>query len=95
MLGIDQQSQEAAGGLRYGVEGGAVTVRPLAAEARDRGVNQRRIDRLQPRRIDIEAPRHARAEVLDEHVGICDQPVEHGQIFGVLGSMVIERLLRL
>lgn len=85
MLGIDQQRQKTRCGLRNGVECLAVTIRPLAAETRDRSIYQRRIDGVQPRRIDIEPPRHARAEVLYEDVSGFDQLIKHRKIVGVLG----------
>ena len=50
LFGIDQQPQETRCRLRDGVECGTIAVRAVIAEARDRGINQCRIDRLQARR---------------------------------------------
>ena len=85
VLGIDEQAKEAARGLGDGVEGRPVAIRPVRAEARDRAIDQARIDALQPLGVDAEPRGHAGAEVLDEDVGAGDQLVERGEIVRLLG----------
>ena len=85
VFGIDQQPQKPAGGLRDSVKGRAIALRPLAAKAGDRGVDEARVDALEARSIDIQPIRHTGAEILDEDIGLRHQLVEHGEVLRVLG----------
>ena len=56
---------------------GAVAVRPVLAVAGDRAVDEARVLLAQALVADAEAVEHARAERLEQHVGVADQPQQH------------------
>ena len=63
--------------LRDLVEARPLGVRPVLAEAGNAGEHDALVDLLERLVIDAEAVLHIGAEVLDHHVGLFDQPLEH------------------
>ena len=82
----------AAGALRDVLVDLAVLVR-ARAEALDRGDDHLRIELLDALPGEAHAVERARGEVLDQHVAVLDQPLEHRLAARILVSSVIERLL--
>ncbi len=78
--GIQQQAKKSARGLRDRVEGGTIAIRPGRAEARDRTIDQARIDLAQTLDADVQTFADAGPEILDEDVGVGDEAVELRQI---------------
>src|SRR3989454_5761197 len=90
-----RRAHDAAHALRDQVVAAAIRVRPRLAEARDRAVDEARVDLAQRLPIHPEAPGHAGPVILDEHVRRRDKPLQHHHPRGPLESSTSERLLRL
>ena len=80
-VGTARRAHDAAHALGNEVVAAAVRVGPGLPEARDRTVDEPRIDLPQRLVVDAEPARHARPIVFDQHVGGCDQPCEDGDGF--------------
>ncbi len=75
----------AAGALRHVLVDLQVVVVVAVAEALDRGDDHLRVERLDVLPREAHAVERARAEVLDQHVGLLDQLLQHRLAFGLLG----------
>ena len=74
------EAHDPAHRLRDHVVGGALRVGSRLAEARDRRHHQPRMLALELLPAVAEPLHHARTEVLDEHVGALEQPLEHAAV---------------
>ena len=74
----------AAGALRNVLVDLAVLIR-TRAKALDRGDDHARIERMDALPVEAHAVEHAGAEILDQHVAMLDQRLQHLLALGVLG----------
>jgi len=70
--------------LRHLVEARPVAIGPVLAEARDAGIDQARIDRAHGFVIDAEPRLDVGPEILDQHIGLGHQPLQHGDAVRML-----------
>ena len=75
--GMAGDAHDAAHALHHHVVGGLLRIRPGVAEARGRGIDQPRVLRMQRLPAIAQLLHRARAEVLDQHVGLGQQLIEH------------------
>lgn len=85
VLRVDEQTQKAACGLRNGIKGRTIPIRAFTSKAGNGCVDQLRIARAQPLRIDIQPSRDTRSEILDENIGRFQQAIKDRQIIRVAG----------
>ena len=83
-----ERAVEAARGVDDHRVGGALGRRPALAVARDRAVDELRIERAHRFLAEAEPLHHAGPEVLDQHVGLADQAAHQGDR---LGPLQVER----
>jgi hypothetical protein len=62
--------------LRDLIEPGSFTIRTVLAEAGDRAIHQPLVDRLQRLIVDPQPELHVRPEILHQHIGPGDQPLQ-------------------
>ena len=77
----------ARGGVDHRRIGRQFRRRPGLAVSGDRAIDQLRIELAQRSIVELQSPHHARAEILDQHVGACDQTANR---FHSLGRFQIE-----
>src|SRR5690606_9497764 len=77
--------QEAGRCLRHRVESRSILRRAVVPETRNAAIDEPRIERPQPRRIDLEPLGDAGAEILDEDVRALHQLVHRREVLGLLG----------
>src|SRR6185437_3780532 len=72
------QAQEAAQPLPDDVVARPLRVRPVPPHARDRAIDQARIELREPRIADAELVGDTGTEILDEHIGVGDELLDDG-----------------
>ena len=81
---LARDRHEAAHSLRDLIEAGPLLVGTVLPEAGDAGIDEARIEGGEALVIDAEPVLHVRPEILDQHVGLLDEALEHGAPFGRL-----------
>ena len=82
--GLAGDRHQPAHALRDLIDAGPVAIGPVLAEARDAGIDEPLVDRLQRLVIDAEAELDVGAVILDQDVGALDQAAEDGEAVGML-----------
>ena len=78
------EHRHAAEALQHLVEPALVAERALIAITGQPGIDQARVDPSEARIVDAEPGRHRGAEILDQHIGALDQPMQHRETFLLL-----------